>query len=63
MTSTKKVYQGLYIHIKSGKYIAIRIGDQSNTWNIWNDTYLCDEFAIGFTTKWECVEYLDSLNK
>lgn len=63
-SATKKVYQGLYIHIKSGKYISLFKGDLSDTWNIFNDRELCDEFAVGyFQTKWQCVEYLDSLTK
>jgi hypothetical protein len=63
MTTTKKIRTRLYLHINSNKYISSFVGCSSTLWNIFNDEYLCDEFAIGFNTKWQAIEYLNSLNK
>jgi hypothetical protein len=61
MTATKKIIVGLYLHLKSQKYVSANVGDLSTVWNIFNDRDLCDEFEIGFNTKWQAVEYLNSL--
>ena len=64
MSDTKRLSKGLYIHIKTGKYIALWEGELSDAWNVWNDENLCSEFAVGyFLTKWQCVEYLNEISK
>jgi hypothetical protein len=60
---TKKILIGLYLHLNSKKYISAWVGPTSTVWNIFNDRELCDEFEIGFNTKWQAVEFLDSLNR
>tara|TARA_R110000868_G_scaffold154729_1_gene380833 strand:+ start:986 stop:1234 length:249 start_codon:yes stop_codon:yes gene_type:complete len=56
---TKKLFQGHYLHLETNKHISSCVGENYTTWNIWNDATLCDEFAIGFNTKWQAVKYLD----
>lgn len=55
MTS-KKVYQGLYLCL--GKYISVYQGTSHNVWNIFNDYHCTDEYAVGFYTKQQAMEYL-----
>jgi hypothetical protein len=61
MRTTKKLQSGVYIHIATKKYITSFVGEISTVWNIWNDENFCNEFAIGFNTKWQAVDYLDSI--
>jgi hypothetical protein len=63
MAATKKIRNGVYLHIATKKYIRSRKGSIRTMWNIWNDKSAIDEFAIGFHTKSEAVEFLDSLAK
>jgi len=60
---TKKLFQGHYLHLETKKHISSCIGEIYTSWNIWNDETLCDEFAIGFNTKWQAVEYLNKLSE
>jgi|LakMenE01Jun11ns_1017448.scaffolds.fasta_scaffold9672822_3 hypothetical protein len=62
-TATKKLYQGHYLHLETKKHISACVGDLYTTWNIWNDEHLCDEFAIGFNSKWQAVEFLNKLSE
>ena len=61
MKKTKKIHQGLYLHLETSKYITAFVGSSSTCWNIFNDRDCVDEFWIGFNTKWQAVEYLDTL--
>jgi hypothetical protein len=61
--TTKKIEAGLYLHIQSKKYISAWVGKTSTIWNLFNDIELCDEFQIGFNTKWQAIEFLNNLNK
>ena len=63
MADTKRLSDGVYVHIKTGKYVVVGRGEKCDTWNIWNDYYCCDEFACGyFKYKWQCVEYLNEIS-
>jgi hypothetical protein len=61
MKLTKKISNGVYFHLTTEKYVSAFVGCSSTVWNIFNDEDLCDEFAIGFHTKKEAVEYLNGL--
>ena len=54
---SKKIAYGIYIY--QGLYISVYEGTISRVWNIYNDDSLINEFAIGFNTKKEAMEYID----
>jgi len=58
-SKTKKISNGIYLHLSSGKYISLWEGISSFCWNIFNDEFLTEEHAIGFNTKKEAIESLD----
>ena len=45
--------------VYKGKYLHKRVGSQSTQWGIWDDQYATEEYAIGFNTKKEAMEFID----
>lgn len=60
-SQTKKISEGHYMHVSTKKHISAHYGCSDTIWNIYNDDTLCDEFAIGFRTKSDAINYLNSL--
>jgi len=52
------LYKGKHIYKRKGYGVGA-----STTWNIWNDEYAMDEYAIGFNTKKEAMLYIDEYVK
>lgn len=59
-TQSKKIANGLYQHKSTGKFISAFYGEIETIWNIWNDVNCINEFAVGFATKSEAIEYLNT---
>lgn len=59
---TRKIMQGHYVHIASGLHITL-VEAQYPYWNIWRDEHLTKEYATGFHTKWQAIEYIDTFFK
>ena len=57
---TKKICKGVYK--LRGFYISAYYGEIETVWNIYTDSHLINEYAVGFNTKKECIEFL-SRNK
>ena len=58
---SKKMSVGIYFY--KGKYISVYRGTSENTWNIFNDYYLLDEYAIGFLSKKQAMSFIDTHQK
>jgi hypothetical protein len=58
---SKKIYEGVYLF--NGLYISVYRGTLSNVWSIYRDEYCTDEYAVGFRTKADCMEFLRNENK
>jgi len=61
--ATKKISEGLYLHLSTKKYVSSFVGCSSTIWNIFNDENLSCEFAIGFNKKYQAIEFLNNLKK
>lgn len=54
----KRLQKGFYYSPDTNKWIAKVEGEIENYWNIWNDENVTEEFAIGFNTLNDAVEFL-----
>ena len=55
---SKKIAYGIYLY--KGKYISAYHGTSETIWNIFNDYYLQNEYAIGFVSKKQAMSYIDT---
>jgi len=55
---SKKIANGIYLY--KGKYISSWRGTSQTIWNIFNDKYLLNEYAIGFDSKKEAMSFIDN---
>jgi hypothetical protein len=62
-SETKRIREGVYLHIASNKYISKQEGIIKNWWNVYDDKYLEKEFQDGFDLKSEAIIYLNKLSK
>ena len=58
---SKKISRGVYLY--KGLYISVTEGSSENVWNIFTDIYLTDEYAIGFHTKRDAMNFIDNHEK
>jgi hypothetical protein len=55
--ASKRIAYGIYLY--KDLYISVYEGNIQRVWNIYSDSDLLDEFAVGFNTKKEAMEYID----
>jgi hypothetical protein len=60
-SKSKKISRGVYLY--KGLYISVTEGTTSSVWNIYEDIYCIDEYAIGFHTKKDAIIFIDNINK
>lgn len=60
---TKKISYQVYQHIATNLFISKLEGENWSTWNVWKDSELMEEYAIGFHTKADAVSYCNNLTQ